>query len=106
MAPSSLVISIDAAPASDGWGFVGRVLVGDMEAYRSIRAYTTPSEALDATSQILAGALGPLLAGQEWNMTTSTLGHAALRTDLGFGLTSHRGHATGLSTGTEHAQEH
>ena len=86
MGSSSLLITVDAAPASDGWGFVGRVLIGDVEAYRTIRAHTTPSEALQATSDLLAGVLGPLLAGQEWHMTTDQVGHAPLRTELGFGL--------------------
>jgi hypothetical protein len=84
------MISIDSAPASDGWGFVGRVLVGDLEAYRTIRAYTTPPEALQATAYLLAGVLGPLLAGEEWHTTTDQLGHAPLRTELGFGLTKQR----------------
>ena len=86
MSGSSLLITVDTAPASDGWGFVGRVLIGDAEAYRTIRAHTTPSEALQATSDLLAGVLGPLLAGQEWHTTTDECGHAPLRTELGFGL--------------------
>jgi hypothetical protein len=39
MSSASLLISVDTAPASDGWGFVGRVLIGDIEAYRTIRAH-------------------------------------------------------------------
>ena len=89
---SNLHITIDSAPASDGWGFVGRVLVGDIEAYRTIRAHTTPSEALQATSFLLAGVLGPLLAGEEWHRTTDQVGHAPLRTELGFGLANQRSH--------------
>jgi hypothetical protein len=81
-------ITIDSAPASDGWGFVGRVLVGDREAYRTIRAHTTPSDALVATSGLLADVLGPLLAGQEWAEATEELQHAPLRSELGFGLSA------------------
>ena len=79
-------ITVDCAPASDGWGFVGRVLVGEQEAYRTIRAHPTPSDALAATSQLLAGILGPLLAGQEWTDATEELRHVPLRSELGFGL--------------------
>ena len=81
-------ITIDSAPASDGWGFVGRVLIGDLEVYRTIRAHTTPSEALVATSRLLSGVLGPLLAGQEWTEATEELQHAPLRSELGFGLSA------------------
>jgi hypothetical protein len=88
---SELLISIDAAPASDSWGFVGRVLIGDLEAYRTIRAYASPTEAAEATSHLLAGVLGPLLAGQEWNSANDEFGHAPLRTELGFGLRGRRG---------------
>jgi hypothetical protein len=87
---SELLISVHAAPASDSWGFVGRVLVGDLEAYRTIRAYASPSEATEATSHLLASVLGPLLAGQEWNTANDEFGHAPLRTELEFGLKGRR----------------
>ena len=38
-----LLVKVETVPASDNWGFVGRVLVGEHEAYRTIRAYPTPT---------------------------------------------------------------
>ena len=43
-----VLITVEASEASDSWGFVGVVKVGDYEAYRTIRAYTAPTEALGA----------------------------------------------------------
>jgi len=81
-----LFITVDTAPASDSWGFVGRVLVGEHEAYRTIRAYATPAEALDSAQELVAGILGALLAGQEWRAAQEEFGHAPRRTELDFGL--------------------
>jgi len=81
-----LFITVDTAPASDNWGFVGRVLVGEHEAYRTIRAYTSPGEALSAVQGLVAGVLGALLAGQEWRSAQDEFGHAPRRTELDFGL--------------------
>ncbi len=81
-----LFVTVDSAPASDNWGFVGRVLVGDHEAYRTIRAYSTPGEALDAAQGLVAGVLGALLAGQEWRGAQEEFGHVPRRTELDFGL--------------------
>jgi hypothetical protein len=81
-----LFIKIDSSPASDSWGFVGRVLVGEHEAYRTIRAYPTPGEALSAAQELMAGVLGALLAGQEWRIAQEEFGHAPRRTELDFGL--------------------
>jgi hypothetical protein len=65
---SNPVMSIDTVEASDGWGFVGRVLVGDVEVYRTVRApHATAPEALQATARMFAGLLGRLLTGQEWH---------------------------------------
>ena len=86
MPDQDLLITIDTAPASDNWGFVGRVLVGEHEAYRTIRAYAAPAEALSAAQALLAGVLGTLLAGQEWRAAQEEFGHAPLRTELDFGL--------------------
>ena len=86
-------ITLDCAPASDGWGFVGRVLVGEHEAYRTIRAHPTPSDAVAAASRLLAGVLGPLLAGREWTEATDELHHVPLRSELGFGLSAARSRA-------------
>ena len=79
-------IRIDSSPASDNWGFIGLVLVGDHEAYRTIRAYPTPGEALSAAQELVAGVLGALLAGQEWRDAQDEFGHAPRRTELDFGL--------------------
>lgn len=81
-----LFITIDTAPASDNWGFVGRALVGEHEAYRTIRAYSTPGEALTAVQGLVAGVLGTLLAGQEWRSAQDEFGHVPRRTELDFGL--------------------
>jgi hypothetical protein len=92
---NALLISIDVVPASDSWGFVGRVLVGEVEAYRTIRAHPSPAEAATATTQLLAGVLGPMLAGQEWHDATDEFGHAPRRLELGLGLTGLRDHRDG-----------
>ncbi len=86
MPDEHLLITIDTAPASDSWGFVGRVLVGEHEAYRTIRAYPSPSEAVAATQGLVADVLGGLLAGQEWRNAQDEFGRAPRRTDLDFGL--------------------
>lgn len=62
MSDRQLLIRIDSAPASDNWGFVGRVLVGEHEAYRTIRAYATPRDALASAQRLMTEVLGPLLA--------------------------------------------
>lgn len=81
-----LLITVATSPASDNWGFVGVVSVGDQEAYRTIRAYTAPGEALVATQRLLADVIGELMAGQEWGAAQSEFGHAPRRTELEFGL--------------------
>lgn len=86
MPDQQLLITIDAVPASDSWGFVGRVLVGEHEAYRTIRAYPAPSEALSATQRLVGSVLGGLLAGEEWRDAHDEFGHAPRRTELDFGL--------------------
>jgi hypothetical protein len=88
MSDQQLLITIDAVPASDSWGFVGRVLVGEHEAYRTIRAYPAPGEALTATQRLVGSVLGGLLAGQEWRDAHEEFGHAPRRTELDFGLTA------------------
>jgi hypothetical protein len=85
-ASDHLLITITTTPASDSWGFVGVVSVGDHEAYRTIRAHTTPGEALGATQRLLADVIGGLMAGQEWAAAQAEFGHAPRRTELEFGL--------------------
>ena len=86
--PDELFVKVDTAPASDNWGFVGRVLIGEHEAYRTIRAYPTPAEALTEAQRLVAGILGSMLAGQEWRSAQDEFGHAPRRTELDFGLTA------------------
>jgi hypothetical protein len=86
------LVTLSSAPASDSWGFVGVVNVGEYEAFRTIRAYTSPADALSATQRTLAGVLGVLMAGQEWQLTRDELGHAPRRVELEFGLHAHRAH--------------
>lgn len=81
-----ILMKVTASPASDGWGFVGIVVVGDHEAYRTIRTYNAPAEALSATQLLLANALGGLMAGQEWASSQTEFGHSPRRTELEFGL--------------------
>ena len=86
MGDDRLYISVDAAEASDAWGFVGVVRVGDCEAYRTIRSYPVPGEARAAAQRLLADVLGAQLAGQEWRRASDDVGRAARRADLGLGL--------------------
>ncbi|HEU5036644.1 MAG TPA: hypothetical protein VFT70_06560 [Nocardioides sp.] len=81
-------LTIQCAPASDGWGFVGRVMIADHECYRTLRAYTAPSDALRATQVLVGDALGALLAGQEWRSLGQDVGRAPTRQDLRFGLSA------------------
>ena len=81
-----VLITLTSDPASDSWGFVGVVSVGESEAYRTIRAYPTPREALQATQHLLADVLGALMAGQEWRSAQEEFGHVPRRSELEFGL--------------------
>lgn len=81
-----LHITIGHSPASDGWGFVGTVRIADHECYRSLRVFTTPTEALEATQVVMGDVLGALLAGQEWRALSDQVGHTPTRTDLRLGL--------------------
>ena len=89
MPDSALHITIETAPASDGWGFVGRIMVADHESYRTFQAFPTPSEALTFAQQLVGDMLGVFLAGQEWRRLGEGLGHNPLRQDLQFGLSHH-----------------
>ena len=95
---SPLHITVETAPASDGWGFVGRIMVADHESYRTFQAFTTPTEALTFAQRLVGDMLGAFLAGQEWRQLDKNLGHHPLRTDLQFGLSTHRAHVN-ASTG-------
>jgi len=81
-----VLIRLDSTPSSDGWGFVGRVQIGDTEAYRTIQAYVTPTEAQQAMESVLSAALRPMLAAQEWRSLQEASGRAPSRQDLGLSL--------------------
>jgi hypothetical protein len=84
-----LHITVETAPASDGWGLVGRIMVADHESYRTFQAFPTPSEALTFAQQLVGDMLGVFLAGQEWRRLGEDLGHNPRRQDLQFGLSHH-----------------
>jgi hypothetical protein len=86
MSEPCALLSLGTSPASDSWGFVGTVMIGEYEAYRTIRAYSTPQDALAATQALVARVLGTMLAGEEWRSNEEELGHAPRRAELGFGL--------------------
>lgn len=77
-----MLISIGVDEASDAWGFVGVVKVGDAEAYRTLEAFSTPTEAAAGVQQLMAEALGELLAGREWRHVRDEKGHAPTREDF------------------------
>jgi hypothetical protein len=83
---SELLISVATDAASDSWGFVGVVKVGEFEAYRSLNAYSTPADALAATQALMGGVLGEWLAGSEWRQLRETTGRAPTRQDLNLGV--------------------
>ncbi|GAB3447200.1 hypothetical protein GCM10027517_30650 [Phycicoccus ginsengisoli] len=83
-----LHITIAQSPASDGWGFVGTVRIADHECYRSLRVFTTPTGALEATRGVMGDVLGALLAGQEWRTLSDQVGHTPTPADLRLGLAS------------------
>lgn len=84
-----LLITLTSDAASDGLGYVGVVAVGEQEAYRTIRVRTSGIRALHSAQLMLAGALGNLLAGQEWRDAQEEFGHAPRRVELEFGLGAH-----------------
>lgn len=86
MADDGILIQLDSAPSSDGWGFVGRVQIGETEVYRTVQAHVTPSEAQMAIEEVLSSALGPMLAAQEWRALKEQKGAAPGRDDLGLSL--------------------
>lgn len=83
---TGLLITIEVDTASDSWGFVGVVKVGDYEAYRTIESFATPAEAERETKQIVGGVLGELLAGVEWRRVRDTTKAAPTRRDLGLSV--------------------
>ena len=84
----AMPISIDIDEASDSWGFVGVVKVGEVEAYRTVEAFASQSEALAHTQVLVAGTLGELLAGQEWRHVRDTTTHGGAPTREDFKLSA------------------
>lgn len=79
---SQVSIDIGAETASDSWGFVGVVTVGEVEAYRTLEAFPTPSDAERATQQLVASVVGELLAGVEWRRVRNATGATPTRRAL------------------------
>ena len=71
---TEMLIRITSHEASDSWGFVGVVLVGEVEAYRTLEAFSTPSEAAAACQRLVADAFGEVLAGREWRPSVTSAG--------------------------------
>ena len=83
---SEILVTVGSDVASDSWGFVGVVKVGQFEAYRTLEAFPTPLEAQNAAQEILAGILGELLAGAEWRRVREAKGAPPTRKDLALGI--------------------
>ncbi len=75
-------ISIATDEASDSWGFVGVVKVGEAEAFRTLEAFPSRTEALHATQELMGGVLGELLAGREWRTVRDATGQPPTRQDF------------------------
>jgi hypothetical protein len=82
---SSISISISTDEASDSWGFVGVVKVGVVEAFRTLEAFASRSEALEATQDLMGGVLGEMLAGREWRTVRDATGQPPTRQDFNIG---------------------
>ncbi|HWC35090.1 MAG TPA: hypothetical protein VG650_09710 [Mycobacteriales bacterium] len=85
---SGMLISIDIDEASDSWGFVGVVKVGEAEAYRTLEAFPSVSGAEEHAQALVAGVLGELLAGQEWRHVKESKPHDGAPTRKDFRLGS------------------
>lgn len=85
-----MLISVGSAAASDAWGFVGTVAVGDVEAYRTMESFATPEEASRRAQQLMAEFVGEVLAGREWRSVRDEHGHTPLREDFRFSALDRR----------------
>ncbi|HVX69404.1 MAG TPA: hypothetical protein VHA79_06890 [Mycobacteriales bacterium] len=83
-----MLISIEVAEASDSWGFVGVIRVGAAEAYRTLEAFPSRTEAERHTQALVGGTLGELLAGQEWRHVRDSAAHTGAPTRRDFRLGS------------------
>ena len=88
-----MLISITTDEASDSWGFVGVVRVGEVEAFRTLEAFPSQAEALQATQRLVGDVLGELLAGREWRTVRDSTGQPPTRQDFNISAfrTSRRG---------------
>lgn len=80
------LMTITAVPASDGWGFVGVVKIGEWELYRTLDMRPTPGEAQEWAAELFGDVLGSFLAAREWQKLKDRDGRIPRRTDLSFGL--------------------
>lgn len=87
---TGMLITISSDTASDSWGFVGTISVGDIEAYRTLEAFSTPQEAEKAAQDLMATVLGEALAGAEWRRVRESTGSAPTREDYRFGVLRRR----------------
>ena len=77
-----MLIRVGSDEASDSWGFVGVVRVGEVEAYRTLEAFVTPELATEAATNLVADVLGELLAGREWRSVRDDKGAPPTRQDF------------------------
>jgi len=82
----NMLITVESDAASDSWGFVGVVRVGEAQAYRTMEAFPTPSEAMEQMQHILSAVLGEMLAGAEWRRVRERTGEIPTRRELGLSV--------------------
>lgn len=85
-----MLISIKSDQASDSWGFVGVVCVGDIEAYRTLESFATPADAANRAQALMASFIGEVLAGREWRGVRDEQGHIPQRQDYHFSALGRR----------------
>ena len=85
-----MLVKIGSDAASDSWGFVGVVTVGEVEAYRTLEAFASPAAATEATANLVADLMGELLAGREWRAVRDDKGKPPTREDFNFSALSVR----------------
>ncbi|HEU5269077.1 MAG TPA: hypothetical protein VFU36_04070 [Jatrophihabitans sp.] len=91
-----MLVSVGTDEASDSWGFVGVVKVGEVEAFRTLEAFPSRAEALRATQKLMGDVLGELLAGREWRTVRDSTGQPPTRQDFNISaFRSSRGRAAG-----------
>lgn len=101
-AHGEMLVSVSTDEASDSWGFVGVVKVGEVEAFRTLEAFPSRAEALRATQGLMGDVLGELLAGREWRAVRDVTGQPPTRQDFNISaFRTSRGHAAERSGSTE-----